>query len=248
MKKSEKTLEEVLKNSKKGVNPILMELYNSLIETYTPIKILSLQDKVKVKDFIFKSNDDGTNALLTPLKECQLSLIASVGKNTKELNFNKNPFGDNSKLVDLSIAVNVFGKACRNQESFESSILNFALFDRVMIATDLGLEIQKSKSIVYLEGNDSITKIYYLNGTVLESKEALGWFEANLPKKQFVRISKMHMINEEYIKFIEKVKDDTTVKLDTTHRYGTILKTLKVNRTYLAHFQDFLGRTFSGKN
>lgn len=241
MENVENVIDEVLKKSKKGFNPILKELNDSLKTPVTQLKILSFEKEVKIIDTIFQPNEVSDNSIFTSLTDSQISLVALIDGVKMVFNLNMDSFSDSSKLIDIIIGLNAFGESDNYSDDYKSSMLNFAL-GKVRIPTVTGYEIKVADSIVYLEANEKTTYIYYGNGERAESPQALGWFEAHFPKDMFIRISKMHLVNAEFIIFISK--DGDSITIHSSLMKDSVDKKLPINRTYKALFADFVSRTF----
>lgn len=81
----------------------------------------------------------------------------------------------------------------------------------IAIPTRDGLEFVKHKNIIRLEGSESYTTIYLLDGRKFLSSKTIKVFESNLPDKHFIRVHRSHVINLNYLKSFKRTGGNQVV-------------------------------------
>ena len=234
------TLKDVLRDSIIEFNPVLRELCDSFKITLRDLKVLSTFDKeVKLEDIVLKPNETSEDAYLTPIKNCELALLASVDGERKEYNLKKNHFSESSNLLDLIIGMNALGKIDSFQEDSQTSILSFATLGKVRIPTMTNTEVVEANTIVYLEADGNFTQIFDVKGKKIRAHKPMSFFHENYPEELFFRIHGSYMVNVDFIAFWDKDAKKVTLK-EKPEGCDTDFKTeLDISRDYKQLFLYF---------
>jgi len=81
----------------------------------------------------------------------------------------------------------------------------------LLLKTTEGHHYIKDDDVLFLEAESNYTKIFLKNKETLLSGINLGRLSQKLPKESFVRISRKHIINKNYLKFLDFCKKQCTV-------------------------------------
>lgn len=249
MKFKMESLEDDLMGSERKFNPILREIYGSFSKELILLKTTDvLNDSVKIQDIIFRPKVENDSPLMTPMKDCHLSIMASVDGVSKEFKVETDSYNENSKLIDLIIGLNAFGEIDNYPKDFGDSMLKFAKLDSLIVPTSYSTKMVTPETIIYLEADLTSTHIYYNDGTYDKSKKNLGYFDENLPQDIFVRPHIKYIVNRDFIFVLNKKKTSFTLKnLPDAKGTQPIRKdSLPISRGYKQTFLKFLKNNFKG--
>jgi hypothetical protein len=227
--------------------PVLHELHKAIKNSYLRLKIETLNNtSVKATDIVIHDLIKSKDQYLLPVHNCGISLVHEIDSSIMSTPISVSTFSDETKVIDLLIAIKVFGDVNRFPHEYKEKILLFASTgQRVRVPTAHGTEFQPAESIIYIEafGNDSY--IYYVSGKRTIPNKPLGFFVDHFPKDIFIRIGDKHLINSNFIKLVSKSEDEVTLEKPDGIIFGKDFHdVLPVGRTYKALFIDFLNRYF----